>query len=300
MKIKEYSWWGESNEPPSNLKTKRQLAELGLKPKNAIGIIKCKKYDVYLYDPENPDSAVAKRKCSEAQLKALEKARVANLKNSYYHERRMIYEYFIPDHNSAIEWARKVLSEKDKYIILDTETTGLYDAEIVQVGVCNIDGEVILDFLVKPTITIPNEVIGIHGITNEMVINAPTFPEVYPKIVKAAENRTVLIYNREFDITILKYCTDLHNLPSLKLSKRSDCIMNWYAQYHGEWNDYYRSYTWQKLNGGHNAVSDCLAALKLIVEMAKDELIDAKKSFESDWLQYCEHITKQKIPDIKI
>jgi hypothetical protein len=30
MELTKYSWWGESNEPPPHLKTKKQLGELGL------------------------------------------------------------------------------------------------------------------------------------------------------------------------------------------------------------------------------------------------------------------------------
>jgi hypothetical protein len=30
MQLPKYSWWGESNEPPEHLKTKKQLGKLGL------------------------------------------------------------------------------------------------------------------------------------------------------------------------------------------------------------------------------------------------------------------------------
>jgi hypothetical protein len=34
--MKEYQWWGNENEPPEYLKTKKQLAEIGLVPVNAF------------------------------------------------------------------------------------------------------------------------------------------------------------------------------------------------------------------------------------------------------------------------
>ncbi len=68
-----YQWWGNDNEPPSHLKTKKQLAQMGLKPVEAVGVIYCTEYDVYLYDPSNPKSATKKRKATEKQLKALAK-----------------------------------------------------------------------------------------------------------------------------------------------------------------------------------------------------------------------------------
>jgi DNA polymerase-3 subunit epsilon len=36
----EYKWWGRQGQPPPNLKTKKQLAELGLAPLKPVGIIK--------------------------------------------------------------------------------------------------------------------------------------------------------------------------------------------------------------------------------------------------------------------
>jgi hypothetical protein len=36
----------------------------------------------------------------------------------------------------------------------------------------------------------------------------------------------------------------------------------------GEWNYHYDSYKWQRLNGGHSALSDCQAALECLCEMA--------------------------------
>jgi hypothetical protein len=47
MELAKYSWWGESNEPPEHLKTKKQLGELGLSPLKPSGVIATRKYDVY-------------------------------------------------------------------------------------------------------------------------------------------------------------------------------------------------------------------------------------------------------------
>ena len=66
-KLDEYKWWGKPGEPPQNLKTKKQLAELGLSPLKAVGIIRAQKYDVLLYDPDNPESCRPKRKPTEKQ-----------------------------------------------------------------------------------------------------------------------------------------------------------------------------------------------------------------------------------------
>lgn len=60
--LEKYDWWGSrGKEPPSHLKTKRQLSELGLRPIKPVGIIETRKYDCLLYDPGNPNSAALKK-----------------------------------------------------------------------------------------------------------------------------------------------------------------------------------------------------------------------------------------------
>lgn len=81
-KLDEYKWWGKPGEPPQNLKTKKQLAELGLSPAKAVGIIRAQKYDVLLYDPDNPESCRPKRKPTEKQLETLPRPTVRKLESS--------------------------------------------------------------------------------------------------------------------------------------------------------------------------------------------------------------------------
>lgn len=269
MELTKYSWWGESNQPPKHLKTKKQLGELGLSPLKASGVIETRKYDVLLYDINNPECCRPKRTSTSQQLETLAANRLkAQIKRDYqgwYKEVGFIER----DRVSAVLWAREQLSQKD-WVILDTETTGLYDAEIVEIAIINPLGEALLDMLVKPTILIPPEVTKIHGITDAMVADAPSFPEVYPRIDAALKDRRVLIYNSAFDIKILNYCCQLHRLPSLMLTKRSDCLMEWAAQWAGNWSSYYKDYRYYPLNGGHRALGDCNAALQLMKKMAAD------------------------------
>ena len=69
MPIQEYSWWGfDENSPPENLKTRKQLSELGLRTGEPVGVIRTPKYDCYLYDP---NTCPAKRPLTEKQRNAL-------------------------------------------------------------------------------------------------------------------------------------------------------------------------------------------------------------------------------------
>jgi len=228
---------------------------------------------------------MSKKKASEAQFKALSKTQKTQKRNIYYRAWWLSCGKHIKAGNSAIEWAKKVLAQKDNWVILDMETTGLYDAEIIQIGICNLDGEIILDSLIRPIIAIPFESTSIHGITDELVKLAPAFPELYPQIIESLKNKQVLIYNVDFDIGIIDYCCKLHKLKLLDLRKKSDCLMRYYAQFCGDWNDYYQSYRWQPLHGDHSAIGDCLAALLLLKKMSESKIIDADEAFEKFWLR---------------
>lgn len=172
------------------------------------------------------------------------------------------------DRVRAVRWARTQLN-LDNWVILDTETTGLFNAEIVEISIISKTGEPLLNSLVKPTLTIPSGASRIHGITDDMVATAPTFPEIYPQILEVCSTNQVLIYNAGFDMSILDYCCKLHNLPKLKFNLK--CLMQIAAEWYGNWNKYHNSYTYPKLpNGNHRALGDCLAGLQLIKRMALD------------------------------
>jgi DNA polymerase III epsilon subunit-like protein len=175
------------------------------------------------------------------------------------------------DLQEAKDWAYNLLHNDSRFFILDTETTGLGDAEIVNICVMTQWGQPLLNTLVKPTIPIPSGATHIHKITDEMVADAPTFPDIYPKLKQLIEGKKVIIYNEAFDCNIIRYCCKLHNLEPIKFY--SECAMLWYAQYYGAWNDYYGNYRWQKLPGGgeHRALADCEAVHRLLHRMGKRE-----------------------------
>lgn len=281
MDIAEYCWWGSGGkEPPPNLKTKKQLSEMGLSPIAPVGVIHTRKYSVLLYDSDNLQSVKPKRKCSPKQLDNLAKQREKQAKIRRYREWYESWGKLEIDRVDAVKAVKNYLENKSKYVILDTETTGLNEAEIVEIAIIDLDGKTLLNTLIKPTIPIPSEVIEIHGITNEMVADSPSFPEVYPTIVEVLRDKIVLIWNRQFDISILNYCRNLHKLPSFKLSDRSECLMEIHAQWYGEWSTYWHKYKWQPLCSEHRALSDCLAALNMIKIMASD----------SDTIEYSEGV----------
>jgi len=173
------------------------------------------------------------------------------------------------DQTIAENWAKSLLERAD-WVILDTETTGLSRAdEIVQIGILGSDGKVLFDSFVRPTQPIPNSAIAIHGITDEDVADAPTYPAVFDRLRNILAGKTVVIYNAEFDLRLLWQTGAKYNLPMPDIqADQVECAMLQYSAYVGElWAD--GSYKWQRLTGGdHSALGDCRATLTLIKRMA--------------------------------
>jgi DNA polymerase-3 subunit epsilon len=174
------------------------------------------------------------------------------------------------DRERVVDWARDLLERTD-WVLLDTETTGTFDYdEIVQVAILSHNGKVLLDTLVRPTQPIPMDATAIHGITNEDVENAPSFPEVFEKIEKIIQGKTIVIYNAQFDVRLIQQSLAKHNLLPMELNlDYVDCAMLMYSAWVGEiWP--YGGYKWQKLESGdHTALGDCKATLDLIEKMAR-------------------------------
>jgi DNA polymerase-3 subunit epsilon len=174
------------------------------------------------------------------------------------------------DRERVVGWAQDLLLRTD-WVILDTETTGTFEFdEIVQVAILSCDGKTLLDSLVRPTQPIPFEATAIHGITNDDVEDAALFPEVYAKIEEIIHEKTIVIYNAQFDVRLIRQTLAKHNLLPIGLNlDYVDCAMLMYSAWVGElWP--YGGYKWQKLESGdHTALGDCRATLELIKKMAR-------------------------------
>ncbi|PHM68441.1 DNA polymerase III PolC [Xenorhabdus kozodoii] len=168
---------------------------------------------------------------------------------------------------------------KEDIVILDTETTGLkIDDEIIEISIINADGHVLLDTLVKPQKKIPPDATRIHGITNEDVQNAPTWNEIYKKYKEIVKGKTVIIYNKSYDIRIIRQTCKKYELPTPRI--KSECAMLLYAEYHGEINERTGDYKWHKLTNAirdnkievsgaaHRALTDAQMTLELMKHMA--------------------------------
>ena len=91
----------------------------------------------------------------------------------------------------------------------DLETTGVNISKdrVVEISILKVfpnGTEESKTWLVNPEIDIPKEVIEIHGITNEKVVNEPTFSELSDDIYQLIENCDLAGFNsNKFDIPLL-------------------------------------------------------------------------------------------------
>lgn len=170
----------------------------------------------------------------------------------------------------------KEIPECPLFYILDTETTGLNQCEIAQMGLITSKGEVLIDTLVKPTKPIPADATNIHGITDEMVSNSPSWAEISPKVAEIIKDKLVVIYNSNFDVLAMT-SSDKHvgidmGYPTLANYR---CAMNAFAVHYGDWSNYHHSYKWKPLSAAahslhvpvqdaHSALGDCVMALGVV------------------------------------
>jgi len=166
-------------------------------------------------------------------------------------------------------------------VYLDVETTGTrHTDEIIEVGIVDHDSKTLVDTLVKPSRSIPWEATRVHGITDEKVLNAPTWPQAWPQVEAALADRVVGIYNAEFDLRLLEQSHQRYGMPWRAPHTDHFCIMKLYAQFVGEWDDYRKHYRWHRLEQAarqsgltlantHRAVDDALLARALLHYMAR-------------------------------
>ena len=102
------------------------------------------------------------------------------------------------------------------FVAFDTETTGVNQAtdRIVEIGAVKFRNGKVLEqksWLVNPERDIPYWANRVHGITDKMVENERTFPEVYPEFKSFIEGCVLLAHNARFDVTFMENSLERSN-----------------------------------------------------------------------------------------
>lgn len=178
---------------------------------------------------------------------------------------------------------------ENKYIVLDTETTGLNAAEdeLLQVSIIDEEGNVLFDSYIRPTQhTEWAEAERVNHITPEMVADAPTIAEVMPEINDILKRYDKIVgYNVRFDADFLKnngaeFADNTNFVDSMKIfslyfsADNKRCKLTEAADYF--------CYDWSEHKEAHNSLGDCFATLYVYKKLTTDTMtiervIDGKR-----------------------
>jgi DNA polymerase-3 subunit epsilon len=176
---------------------------------------------------------------------------------------------------AAKQWAQERLADGNT-VIIDLESTGLLredpETEIAQICILDLQGRPLFSMLLKPSQPMNERVIDIHKISNEQVINQPTFPQIAKIISFVLRNKHVVAWNLDFDWKLLVHMFKKYDIPKPEVAGLS-CSMDKYSEWAGEWSTKKDGFKWQKLPNflgeeAHDAQVDCRNTLKAIQKMA--------------------------------
>lgn len=187
----------------------------------------------------------------------------------------------------AVGWAKQIIQSGNNVVYLDTETTGsdpIHD-EPVSIAIIDHTGQRLLNRRIKPTVPIHPEAEAVHGISDKMVENSPSFADIIDDLNRVLRGKLVVIYNQAFDENIM-----------LKTAERQGVTLDWhrascaqtaFARFFGHYSAYYKKFIPKKL-------SEACDVLDVPVVDAHDALADAVMTYE-----LVKALARQTVPDNK-
>lgn len=181
------------------------------------------------------------------------------------------------DRRTAVAWANAVVAVPGM-LFLDTETTGIGPrAEIVDLAIVDLDGQVLVNQLVKPDRPIPIDAMLIHGITNDHVANAPRWPEVLEEHRALMAGRLIVAYNSSFDRGMIEQSCDA--ISAVRPDIEWHCAMRAYAAFRKDPRLPSQGYRWRPLHEAadacglavptHRALADAEACRGVVLRMTQ-------------------------------
>lgn len=173
----------------------------------------------------------------------------------------------------------------NSFVVFDIETTGLSPAqdEITEIGAVRVeDGKIIDRFhsLINPGVPIPEKIVELTGITDDMVKNCPGAEQVIPAFLEFAGDGVLTAHNAPFDMGFIqtkaaKLGLTVKNevLDTLAITRR---LFPWLKTHKlGA----VASHLGISMDRAHRAVDDARATAKVLIKCM--EHINKGKAFET-------------------
>lgn len=175
------------------------------------------------------------------------------------------------------------------FVSIDIETTGLSHIKdkIIEISAINFEywePTKIFTTLINPKIPIPDKIINLTGITDEMVKDAPSFEDIICDLASFIGSKNIVGHNLEFDLKFLFFnglnISDQKRkyYDTLQIAKKTLKSYNEKRNNIDYDVDNYKLTTlcdYYKIRGNlyaHRADSDCMAAGYLLKNLAKDKI----------------------------
>ncbi|MBQ3368905.1 3'-5' exonuclease [bacterium] len=174
--------------------------------------------------------------------------------------------------------------------VFDLETTGLSPScgdRITEIGAIKLSGNKlcgVFQTLVNPGRKIPEKIVEITGITNEMVADKPTISQVLPLFMDFVQDDLIAAHNAKFDTSFLHYelkecginknfetyCTLLASRKEVKTSAnfRLSTLKN--------------HFNLKPMGAMHRALSDAYVTAQLYLKLTKNWGTDTMSQFEKE------------------
>ncbi len=128
-----------------------------------------------------------------------------------------IEAYYVDDTSRAAYITGDDISFDDEFCVFDIETTGLSAAtcKITEIGAVIYSGGEIKEkynTFVNPEVPIPQNIVELTGITDEMVADARPISEVLPEFLAFAGGRMLVAHNASFDTGFIRFAADEHGI----------------------------------------------------------------------------------------
>lgn len=164
-----------------------------------------------------------------------------------------------------------------RQIILDTETTGLDPREghrIIEIGCVEMVSRRLtgnnFHFYLQPDREIDEEAIQVHGITNEFLVDKPSFKQIAADLINYLNGAELIIHNAPFDIGFLNHELNLLAEPYQALTDYCtvvDTLVMARQMYPGQRNSLDALCKRYEIDNGHRTLHGALLDAEILADV---------------------------------